>query len=288
VKETNDQTTLISKLDLQPLLTEQDLKRYTSKNILDRTLQLSSEEKSLQEMLLNDKNKVDYLNENIRLKQVLKFLNENFNSQLEQSSSQLAAFKAEKEEQGRELEKFRSQLEQKDLRLDQLQGDLLKKSDQLDDLYKLLKQREEQLDKTNTYAEDILKDKESFLQQMEHKDREIERLGQQLFHLKEQLRNQGDELNGKFQSLQDEKLELIELLKAEKLKNEELDGGFASLQDQMKLQQAEFDSKWGPEAKADYERKNGELDLKDIEIENLKRKLRELEEKLAEMGDVNE
>lgn len=59
------------------------------------------------------------------------------------------------------------------------QGDenLNQKQKDLDELYKLLHERENQVKEVNDYAQALLEDKKKMMDQVELKDREIERLG---------------------------------------------------------------------------------------------------------------
>lgn len=62
------------------------------------------------------------------------------------------------------------------------------KQKDLDELYGLLGEREKEVEEANKYAESLLEDKQKLLDSMEAKDREIERLGQELFHKDQKLK----------------------------------------------------------------------------------------------------
>lgn len=259
--------------------------RYQSEDqVMKSEIKFTETEEKIQKILAIEHNTVDIINENLKMKEALKFIRSAYAADL------LAA--QEKERLGAQsLEDLLNKVaaltksnELKTAEIQELNLALQKKKKDYDEIYALLGEREREIEHANAYADQLLNDKKKLLAIVEQKDRRIEQLNVDLFQKEQKLQAALEELNRYKLDGNADKNKLGDMLarQAEKIAeltrvNAELLNEIAGLEDELKKLQAR---------PADDANLKAELEAKSKELAALKSELGMTRDALAREKDT--
>lgn len=249
--------------------------RYTTEEQIEKwSYQLTDAEDKLQKILQIEHNTIDIINENLKLKESLRFVKSSYASDMNQSKAK----QQELEHQMDELkEKLKAANKDADVRVassNDLQAALDKRKKEFEEMARLLGQKEKEIDTVNKLAEQLLSEKKRLLGMLEQKDRNAEDLNKNLFAKEQKLQNTLEDSNRVIKDLQAEKAQLLDTINGQNDRINDL-------------------TKYNTELAADLKR--AQRDLKEalnrpVEDESAKQaiqlKLRELEALKAEMANL--
>ncbi len=165
----------------------QQLKHNTPQDLDERDFELTALESKLHKLFNLEHNTADIVNENLKLKELLRYLRSNYTQDMIDSKSKLEDKSRELSEKIQVIKQLEESLSISNKEIETLKRELKKKDQDLEDLFKLLAEREKEIKASNKYAQSILDEKSKLLEIMDQKDRKIEELEKNFFHSQKQF-----------------------------------------------------------------------------------------------------
>lgn len=250
-------------------MNKNDLKYNNEYDLENMNFELTDVEEKVHKLLKLEHNTIDVINENIKLKEMCKYLKSIYEHDVdkirqdgESTKSKVADLEAKLEQAGKDLE-YRNG-ENNDLLLTQQ-----KRQKEFDELYALLEEREKEVESANKYSESLLAEKKKLIGIIEQKDRKIENLAKDLYHKDQQLGQQLDDLNKIIRELQDEKRALVEGLKHKGDQLADVSKKNGELKKELDAVNADYKKHFDANTRAANGNKEDDLILKQRELDNL-------------------
>lgn len=250
-------------------MTKNDLKFNTEHDLENMNFELTEVEERVHKLLKLEHNTIDIINENIKLKEMCKFLKSNYEQDVDKIKQEGEASKAKLADLETKLETTAKELEHRSGESNYLLLSQQKRQKEFDELYGLLEEREKEVESANKYSEALLAEKKKLIGIIEQKDNKIETLAKSLYHKDQQLGQQLDDLNKIIRDLQDEKRGLIEGLKHKGDQLSDMSRKNAELKKELDALNAEYRKHFDASTRAANGNKEDELVMKQRELDNL-------------------
>ena len=183
----------------------------------------SESELQLQKVLRIEHNTIDIINENMKLKELLKYAGSNLRADVDEARKLTKSAQAENKEIKEKLAAAQRELEEKSRQANEAEMAIAKKKKEYDELLAGSVEREKAWDEKGKYLQGLAEEREKTLATIELKDARIEELSKELFAKEREWLTKEEALRRQIADLEDEPLELEESLKNERIKYGELE-----------------------------------------------------------------
>ena len=188
------------------------LRYNTEESIEKMTFVLTESEEKLHRILQIEHNTIDIINENLKLKEALKFVKSCYASDINSNKNKEKEIEKEIEDLKEKLKAAAKENELKSAENGDLQASLQKRQKDYDELYALLNEREKEIETANRFSEQLMAEKKKFIAFIEQKDRKVEALNKDLYNKEQKLQSSLEDSNKYIKDLQLEKAQLLEAL----------------------------------------------------------------------------
>lgn len=258
--------------------------KYINKDGLSpEDLKFTELEKELSDILSMKPNTIDILNENLKLKEALRFYKDEFKHKMR-----------ELHQETRDAEQKMKELRGKDDSMAAENGDL---KDQLiklqeiieankadyDDLYSMLYEKEKEMEKANKHLEELLAEKKLLLEDNRRLQDEKQEVDKENWDLRKKLSDLENDWNDRMEVIRKDVAKKENDLLARDERIRDLEDDVDRLDKELGRKNEEFRGKYDSGLATDLFTKGEELKIKDKTIEDLRNKLREAQ---AQKGDV--
>ena len=152
----NNMTSFLSN---QARMDKKELKYNSPKDLEEKDFKLSAEEEKLYNILQIDHNTVDLLNENMKLKELLRYLQSHYVADLSEARKASEETKSKIEDLEQKVKEKEKQVEQKETEIESAKNNKEQNDQKYKELYDLLSEREKMIEEANSYAKTLLEEK---------------------------------------------------------------------------------------------------------------------------------
>lgn len=250
-------------------ITKNDLKFNSEADLENKEFKLTETEEKVHKLLKLEHNTIDIINENIKLKEMCRFLRSSYDSDVEELKKQAENGNQKTADLEKQLEELNKELEHRNAENGDLVLSQQKRQKEFDELYGLLDEREKEIESANKYSESLLNEKKKLLGIVDQKDKKIENLSQDLYHKDQQLKDQLEDLNNIIRDLQNEKKGLLDDLNFKSDQVADLSKQNAELKKDLEKLDEEYRKNFDLPTKIGSFGKEDDLILKQRELDNL-------------------
>lgn len=144
-------------------MSKQELKYAREEDLGKFDFGLTEFEAQLQKMYRLEHNTVDLINENLKLKELLKYAGSHLTADLVDARKRISQLEAELKLSGERFAQSQRDLDNRNATISELQLNSAKRRKEYDDLLRTLAEREKAIDDASSYADSILEDKKKLM-----------------------------------------------------------------------------------------------------------------------------
>lgn len=258
-------------------------KYIDKKGLSPEELKLTELEKELSDIMALKPNTVDIVNENLKLKEALRFCREDFGAQLRElqkagreSAEELEALRGRDERAGAESGDLKEQVIKLQEIIDANKADY-------DDLYSMLYEKEKEMEKANKHLEELLAEKKLLLEDNRRLQDEKQEVDKENWDLRKKLSDLEHDWNDRMDVIRKDVAKKEAELAARDERLRDLEAEIERLNRELAKRDDELRGKFDSGLATELFTKGEEMKIKDKTIEDLRHKLREAQ---AQKGDV--